>query len=920
MRKHHLAATSVLAVSAAVLAPTSAHADSSTPTTIYVNHASTSCTDTGTGSQTAPFCTLQAGIDAATVPGDTVSVLDDGYRYAPVTISNSGTPSAPITIEPASGNAEIGTATTTTAPAFTFAGASYVTVKGFLVADTTAQLAYISGSNHITMDSNLGGIEMATATQMPSNVTLPGIEVAGSSSAVTLSRNQFDDLGRDAASIQIDPGSTGDVITTNGIRAGLPAILVNGAPDTAVTSNTVMFGGNHLCNTAVSFTGASTGSYVENNALEAGTTCDSSSAPSGLLSIASAATPGTTVDYNDLDPNPNFDPLPGDPEGADENTYSWAGKYYETVAQFTAASGQGQHDVIGDPVVTGPWGFEVESNLSPVVNSANSDAPGELPTDVNGRTRLDDPLVPDTGAGTYSYYDRGAAQIQPSLDTTLTTTANGVLGVTVKSVAWSSSGWSFDFGDGTGPVSGSYGVASHTYAKPGTYTINVSGTSTLTGKPFTATTSFTTSGSDYTPTGPTRILDTRKGTGAPKAKVAANADLPLKIAGTGSIPADATAVALNVTVTDATGGGYVSVIPSGGYGSVSNLNYAAGQVVTNYVIVPVGPDGDIGLLNMGTGSADLVADVSGYFTRSAADGYTAATPARLLDTRHGTGAPTAQLGQNHGLSVDVAGAGSIPAAATAVALHVTATDTSGGGWIAAEPDGAGTPSTSILNYSKGQTISNTVIVPVAADGKIELYNGGGTGSVDLVADVAGYFSAASTGVYTPVTPYRSWDSRKYGNPLTAGGTTTYALETVQGNAEQPPNMPAGATVITNITVTNDAAGGYLTAYPAGATRPGSSNLNFVKGQTIGGMSLLSTTGSQQQISIYNESGGRSDVVLDVFGYFSWLTRTAPGHRSRGRVKAQAMGVRPESSPWPLVRESTGGQARIELQAMHRAGP
>ncbi|MBR7831715.1 PKD domain-containing protein [Actinospica durhamensis] len=867
MCKRTLATSAVLAISVAALAPGAAHADASSPTTIYVEHDSASCTDSGTGTHAAPFCTLQAGIDAANVPGDTVSVLD-GYLYAPVTISNAGTASAPITIEAGGKGAELGTGPTTTAPGFTFVGASYVTVKDFLVGESIPRLAYISASNHITMDSDSGGIESATG----GTVTVPGIEIAGSSSYVTLSRNQIDDVGRDAPSIQVDPGSTGDVITTNGIRAGVPAILVNGAPGTAVTSNTVVLAGGYLCNTALSLTGASTGSYIENNVLEAGTSCDGSSTPSGLLSVASAATPGTTVDYNDLDPNPNLVPQPGDDEGPDEYTYDWAGKYYETVAQFTAASGQGQHDVIGDPDVTGPWGFEVESDFSPVVNSANSDAPGELATDVNGKSRVNDPLKPDTGAGTYSYYDRGAAQIQPPANpgTTLTTTANGALGVTAQSVAWLSDGWSFDFGDGSAPVSGSYGAASHTYAKPGTYTITVTGTSMVNGQPFTATGTVTTTGSDYTPLDPTRILDTRKGIGAPKAKITPDNLASLNIAGNGSIPADATAVVLNVTVTDTTGNGYVSVIPSGGYLSVSNLNYLKGQTVTNAVIVPVGADGTVQLYDMGPagGSVDLIADVSGYFTRSAGSGYTAVTPARMLDTRHGTGAPAKQVAGNSGLSVGIAGADSIPSGVTAVALHVTATDTTGNGWIAAEPDGAGTPTTSNLNYLKGQTVSNTVIVPVAQDGRIELYNGGGTGSVDLIADVAGYFSTDSADAYSSVTPYRAWDSRKSGTPLKADGTTTYALNASEYNTTVPPVMPAGATLITNLTVTDLTANGFVTAFPAGTTRPGVSNLNYLTGQTVAGLSLLASTGSNQQVSLYNESTGHGDAILDVFGYFS----------------------------------------------------
>ena len=43
-----------------------------------------------------------------------------------------------------------------------------------------------------------------------------------------------------------------------------------------------------------------------------------------------------------------------------------------------------------------------------------------------------------------------------------------------------------------------------------------------------------------------------------------------------------------------------------------------------------------------------------------------------------------------------------------------------------------------LNFSKGQTTANLAVVPVGADGKISIYNGS-SGSVQLIADIAGYF-------------------------------------------------------------------------------------------------------------------------------------------------------------------------------------
>ncbi len=55
-----------------------------------------------------------------------------------------------------------------------------------------------------------------------------------------------------------------------------------------------------------------------------------------------------------------------------------------------------------------------------------------------------------------------------------------------------------------------------------------------------------------------------------------------------------------------------------------------------------------------------------------------------------------------------------------------------------ETGGGKRPLAANLNFLAGQTVPNLVIAPVGADGKIALYNGA-SGSVQLVADVAGYF-------------------------------------------------------------------------------------------------------------------------------------------------------------------------------------
>lgn len=118
-----------------------------------------------------------------------------------------------------------------------------------------------------------------------------------------------------------------------------------------------------------------------------------------------------------------------------------------------------------------------------------------------------------------------------------------------------------------------------------------------------------------------------------------------------------------------------------------------------------------------------------------ASGFTGATPARVLDTRIGLGAPQAKLGAGRTLTLTVPG---LPAGATALALNVTVTNPSAASTLTLYPGSKPRPPTSNLNYLAGQSIPNMVLVPLGPANTITIYNSAGT--VDVIADVLGYFS------------------------------------------------------------------------------------------------------------------------------------------------------------------------------------
>src|SRR5258707_11573174 len=67
------------------------------------------------------------------------------------------------------------------------------------------------------------------------------------------------------------------------------------------------------------------------------------------------------------------------------------------------------------------------------------------------------------------------------------------------------------------------------------------------------------------------------------------------------------------------------------------------------------------------------------------------------------------------------------------------------------------PVTSNLSFTAGETIPNLVVVPVGADGKVDFYNSAGT--VQLIADLSGYYTTGSASLLTPAGPVRVMDTR-----------------------------------------------------------------------------------------------------------------------------------------------------------------
>jgi hypothetical protein len=240
----------------------------------------------------------------------------------------------------------------------------------------------------------------------------------------------------------------------------------------------------------------------------------------------------------------------------------------------------------------------------------------------------------------------------------------------------------------------------------------------------------------YVPLPPARALDTREADAAPL-PTGGTVTVPLPV----GVPADATALAVMLTITTAPSAAFVTAYPAGSdrpFTSSLNTDHPR-QIRTATQIVPVSAAGLTVFSNVG---GHIIVDVVGYFTGPSAPPvstglFVPATPTRVLDTR-----ATARVypgGTVLAATVAVTGANAI-----AVAANVTVTESGPSGYVTAwagQTDQPGTPAVSYDN--RGQTVANLSVVSVTAAG-IAVASTSGT---HVVVDITGWF----TGVPLPPT-------------------------------------------------------------------------------------------------------------------------------------------------------------------------
>lgn len=361
------------------------------------------------------------------------------------------------------------------------------------------------------------------------------------------------------------------------------------------------------------------------------------------------------------------------------------------------------------------------------------------------------------------------------------------------------------------------------------------------------------SGMRAVPLSPRRLLDTRKGVAA--CRLPARGRYDVKVTGVGGVPATGVgAVVVNLTGTKPAGDTFLSAYPAGtSWPGNSSVNVPAAGDASALVVVPVGVNGMISVLNAGR-PVDVVVDVVGYFaTDGSGAPHTAVVPERALDSRK-----TSTFGARETRRVPLAGKYGVPKTATGVLVNVTSTRSQARGYVTVAPSIKTRPRSSTVNFAVRDTVANRALVQLSSDGGIDVYASAAT---HVVIDVVGWFGKGGDGLtYTALNPKRILDTRNGTGVVRSlrGGASERLV--VAGVAGVPSDAKG---VVATLTVTKPTSSTHAVAWASGTT-PGTSDVNVPAGGTRA--NLVSTAASDGAVSLTIGSG-KADAVADVLGYY-----------------------------------------------------
>ena len=180
------------------------------------------------------------------------------------------------------------------------------------------------------------------------------------------------------------------------------------------------------------------------------------------------------------------------------------------------------------------------------------------------------------------------------------------------------------------------------------------------------------------------------------------------------VPDEAKGVVVNLTVTQASGYGYLTAFPCGGATpTTSNVNYNFGVDRANTAIMALGPQGSL-CVQLSEADAHVIVDVNGWLGGDQGIQYGSATK-RIADSRDGTGGWSGTFAP--GQTRELIPGPDLPFGSRVAVLGITSTQSTGAGFIKVQPCG-GQAEVSNLNFVRAVDITNLTVVPLPDDGRI----------------------------------------------------------------------------------------------------------------------------------------------------------------------------------------------------------
>ena len=294
---------------------------------------------------------------------------------------------------------------------------------------------------------------------------------------------------------------------------------------------------------------------------------------------------------------------------------------------------------------------------------------------------------------------------------------------------------------------------------------------------------------------PERILDTRTTNGRLSGQAVHTLDL------SGKVPADATAVSVNIAVDNPATAGFLTAWPCDApRPTTSSLNVTARAARGAHALVAL--DDARQLCIFGSTATEVIVDLQGIFSPSSVDRF---DPRDTRPTRrHAPDRPRAGRTRTGARRRD-----------GGVAQHHRDRRRSVPGYLTAFPCDGALPTVASVNFRAGETVGGAAFVPIGATGEVCVFSNTPT---DVVVDLTGSFSPTGALRFVPGVPGRMFDTRD--------GSGGWTGRLGQGQIIELPAAPDGAEAVSGtLTMVDPALDAHLTSFPCAGALPPTASLN-----------------------------------------------------------------------------------------------